>query len=212
MKRKGIPLAAALCVLCAVAQGQIVRSFGIKAGTAAANQNWDYAFSSGSLDTKIRWGLDVGAFVEWLNMPTFSLLSEVHYIQKGFTTEIPVTTEQSPEGNGSRMSYSPVVHYFSIPILAKGRMEVGSATVYGFAGPRMDVLLSAHGDVYDAVVREFRGTEFGASLGVGIESAELGPVVLGLEFRYSPTFQDSYSTTFLSVRNRSMELLLVIGT
>ena len=212
MSRTLLCLAGLLCMISSIVDAQLVRSYGLKAGTAAANQNWEYASLPASLDTRTRWGLDIGAFVEWLNMPTFSVLSEVHYVQKGFKTEIPVTTEQFPEGNGTYLSFSPVVHYLSIPIMAKGRIDIGSATVYGFAGPRVDVLLSEQGDAFDAVVKNFKGSEFGASLGVGLETAQLGHFVVGLEFRYSPTFQDSYSTSLLSVRNRSMEMLIVIGT
>lgn len=188
-----------------------MRCFGIKAGVAATNQDWQYLQYGGGIGAQTRWGADVGGFVEWLNMPILSVSSEVHYIQKGFKVRFLYTTEQFPDGNGTYLTHTPRVDYLSIPILAKCRYELPSFSLYAFAGPRIDIFLSTRDEGYGAVINKFKSNDLGATMGLGFEAFQVGPATLGAEFRYSPTFQDSYSTNLLTVRNRSLEMLLVLS-
>lgn len=43
------------------------------------------------------------------------------------------------------------------------------------------------------------------------EVKPLGSLTLGMEFRYSPSLRDAYSSPFITVRNSSLEFLLVAG-
>ena len=197
--------------LSSVAEAQLVHSFGLKVGASATSEDWQYAANIGSIDAKTRWGIDVGTFVEWFNIPVWSLSSEIHYIQKGFKVQLAVTTPESPDGNGSVLTLSPRVDYLSIPILAKCRLELGLSTLYVIAGPRIDFFLSSEDDGFGDVISKFKSTEYGVTIGLGFLATSMGPLGLGAEIRYSPTLQDSYSTNLLSVRNRSLEMLLVLN-
>ncbi len=211
MRRTIILPIIALCLFPLLAEAQLIRSFGIKAGTAAASENWQYSQNPGLIDPLTRWGLDVGGFVEWFNIPILSVSSEVHYVQKGFRLQLPVTTAESPDGNGSFLTLSPRVDYLSMPLLAKCRLDLESSSIYVLAGPRLDIFLSTKDVGFGDVLKKFRSNEFGFTMGVGCEAAKIGPLTLGLEARYSPTLQDSYSTNLLAVRNQSFEMLLVIS-
>ena len=210
MRRLLFSLFVCILTLPSLADAQLVRSAGFKIGTSAASQHWNYPTIGQSLDANTLWGIDVGAFVEWFTFPVFSLTTEGHYIQKGFRVSLPTTNSQSPDGNGTFITLSQRVPYFSLPVLAKFRLDIASSCFYALAGPRVDFLLGYRDEGFGNVIKDFRSTEFGLTLGLGFEAIAFDRFMIGAEYRFSPTLQDSYSTDFLQVRNRSMEILLVL--
>lgn len=189
--------------------GQLLRTYGVKGGAVLASQTWDYLAPISDLDTESRWGMDAGVFVEWLTMPVLSVSSEVHYIQKGMKLKVLLTNEQHPDGWGEYWIRSPRVDYLSAQLLAKARLWDQEISPYLLGGPRIDILLQTEGEEFELVLDKFRGTDIGATVGAGIEVHLLDPVTLGLEFRYSPSFNDGYSSAYMKVRNSSMEFLMV---
>lgn len=202
---------ALLLLVPAASPGQIVRAFGVKGGPVLASQTWDYAAPASDLDTESRWGIDAGVFVEWLSMPVLSVSSEVHYVQKGMNMRLLLTSEQYPEGWGEYWTRSPRVDYLSALVLAKARLLDESVVPYFLAGPRLDFLLQTKGEGFEMVLDRFRDTEVGVTVGAGVEVKSFDGVALGLEFRYSPSLGDGYSSPLMSVRNSSMEFLLVVA-
>jgi len=183
---------------------QAIRTVGIKAGATAATQDWDRSSPFNDLETDHRWGVDVGLYVEWLNLPVFSLTSEIHYIQKGMSISLTVTTPQSPDGTGEYFTSLPRADYVSVPLLAKARFLDGQLLPYIVGGPRVDFLVGTKGEGFDLVVDNFEEIDFGATIGVGVEVNSFDPFHLGMEIRFSPSFTDSYSSSFTEVRNSSM--------
>jgi hypothetical protein len=216
MKKTIITILVLSIVCFSISKSQLIRDYGIKIGLASTNQNWNWSpeisqtgvvFTS----TKAHQNIDVAGFIEWLDIPFFSLLTEVHYIRKGsdVTTNIKVTTIANPSWNGQFLSYSTKVNYLSVPILVKLRMSGPLLTSYIIAGPRFDYYLSGNGD--NLLMNDFKKINIGGTLGVGIESTSILPIQMGLEFRYSPDFQDCFSSSVITIKNRSMEFLLVLG-
>ncbi len=200
-----------LFVVHSMSESQLIRHCGLKAGIASTNQNWAWpAQASVSANSTSRLGVDVGAFVEWLDIPLFSVLTELHYIQKGSeaTTNVPITTAQFPDGTGQFLSYSTRINYCSVPLLAKLRMNWGVFSPYVIAGPRFDLYLSNDGTFPS---HDFNKLDVGGTLGIGVELPSVLPVQIGAELRYSPSFQDAYSVQSLTIRNRSLEILLVLA-
>jgi len=203
-----------LCLLPCLAQAQLIRSFGLKVGTTAASQDWQFAPYAGFIDPLTRWGLDVGGFVEWLDIPVFSISSELHYVQKGFRVQWPIPAPDDVVGRGNygAATESPRLDYLSVLLLAKARLAAGSTFLYIIAGPRLDSYLSTReGGEFDDVLKQVRSHELGVTVGLGCEATQLGPLNLGAEIRYSPTLQDSYTTSRLTVRNHSFEMLVVLS-
>ncbi len=182
MKRTIAAVIIAACVVSSTAEAQLIRSAGLMLGTSAASQDWSYATIAYKLDAKTRWGVDLGAFVEWLNMAVFSVSTGMHYVQKGFKLETPTTTAQSPDGNGSVLTQSPRVDYLSIPILAKSQLDLAGSSLYAFAGPRFDFRIGRSDDVFADVLDQFRSAEIGATVGLGVEAVRVGTVGLGARF------------------------------
>ena len=81
MKLSGFAFLCLIFVLSSNVEAQLVRSAGIKAGAIAANQDWNYAPEIGGFDAKTRWGYDAGGFVEWLNIPFFSVSRPFHAME-----------------------------------------------------------------------------------------------------------------------------------
>jgi hypothetical protein len=204
------------------AAAQPFRSFGAKAGISSAR--WleqVYGFEVEQNERRV--GLDAGLFIEWLTLPVLSVSTEVHYIQKGNSMEIPLTTEQFPNGTGEVISQNVRHHCLSFSVLPKARLETADLEIYILGGPRIDMTLSDAVDVQgpepvrgyyaqgiERVVALFRSPRFGLTAGAGIQTKGILPVTVGLEFRFSPDLQDAY-TNGITVRNTSMEFLLTIA-
>jgi hypothetical protein len=207
MKQKWLFILAAFLSAASMTHAQLVRGYGIKLGTVAANQSWKYA-DTPELTTSERWGVTGGVYVELLDLPLVSVVGEIQYTKKGMTFSAPVTTELQPNGTGQFITQSPKVDYLSIPVLAKVRLPFPAISPYLIAGPRADLLLSKKGDGYDAVVDNFKTTEVGGTFGLGVEVHTLLPVGLLAEIRYNPSFRDAFKNEFLSVRNHSFDFLV----
>jgi hypothetical protein len=211
MKKMFIAVLTLLVIGFSISQSQLIRSYGVKAGIASTNQNWDWAPQSGVItNSTARQALDAGIFIEWLDIPLLSVVTEIHYIQKGsnVTTNIPITSRLSPDETGQFYSYSARINYLSIPLLAKIRMNLGLVMPYIFAGPRFDYYLSSSGT---SLSSDFNKLDVGGTFGVGIELPSFLPIQVSAEARYSPNFQNSYSVQSVTVKNRSMEFLLVLS-
>jgi hypothetical protein len=207
MKQKWLFVLAAFLSVASTTHAQLVRSYGIRLGTVAANQSWKYA-DTPELTTSERWGITGGVYIELLDLPLVSVIGEIQYTQKGMRFSVPVTTEAQPYGTGQFITESPKVDYLSVPVLAKVRLSFPAITPYLIAGPRADLLLSKKGDGFDAVVDKFKSTDVGGTFGLGVELHTLLPVGLLAEIRYNPSFRDAFKNEFLSVRNHSFDFLV----
>ena len=194
---------------------QLIHSYGIKTGIVQASETWDYFPGSVWYGTenynKSRIGFDFGGYVEWFNIPIVSVLTEIHYVQKGAKDELEKATIDNPDGTGEYISLTPRIDYLSLDFLAKLRYETPILTFYGLIGPRIDFLLGrneyARGDVF----KDFKTTEFGINIGGGMDF----PIALGFKiganviYNYSPQY--SFTNQYLNVKNHTTEFLLTIG-
>lgn len=173
-----------------VSRGRTIRQAGAKLGGAfstLANYN------DNRLDVDRVWGVDGGVFIEWLDMPTFSLVTEVHLLQKGATFINKGTYESggtSPRTDG----------YLSIPVMGKIRLGADAVIPYFLSGPRVDFLVTSTG--------KSKTVDIGVTLALGIEIPSTNDVVFGFEFRFSPSFNSLYPS---GARNTSMEFLFVVA-
>ena len=186
-----------------------IRGYGIKFGAVSATQTWNYTFIP-NFATSNRWGVDVGAYVEWLDMGMVSLSTELHFVEQGVSERAIVTTPAFPEGTGNVITFSNEIDYLSLPVLLKARHDLGPSEIYLLIGPRIDIKLGSR-QGYDDVQNHFRDVAYGPTFGVGIL---LGNIFadhnLGFEYRFSPSIGSEYSTPLLEVSSKSMDFLLNI--
>jgi len=185
---------------------QAIRRLGLKTGAVIAEQRWGSP-SGPDFPTSSRSGVAVGAYIEWLQIPVLSISTEFQYLQKGVTF-VP----GSPTDGPVYYSVSPQLDYLSIPVLAKLRYDSKSASAYILIGPRFDFLLtskdySGFGYIFD----HLETSEIGGTVGLGLDFSLVDPVLLGIELRYSTSFEDTFSAFYRTIRNRSLEILLTLS-
>jgi len=203
MKLKLLLVASAMVLASNGSQSQIIRGYGLKIGAASATVKWNYSDYTHFITSR-RWGFDVGVFVEGLDLPFLSVLTECHYIQRGFSAVITSDVQRPLE-----RSVSPRIDYLSIPILAKVRFDIGIFTTSFFAGPRFDFLINHTNDgPFTQVLDELKKNDTGMSMGIGMEVPVQFASRLLAEFRYSPSFNRQFDNGYLKVENQSIELLV----
>ena len=202
-----------LFVFSRVVRAQLISSYGIKIGMTEASQSWNYSgyLSNIKVFNKSRSGLDFGIYTEWFNIPVISVLTEIHYIQKGCKDDISVRTSEFPLGTGETRTIIPRIDYISIPILSKVRYNIEFINIYAIAGPRLDVLIGKNSEAVGAVFDDLKKTDFGETFGMGLELPIKTIYHIGLEFRYSLSSQNIFTNEWLKVKNKSLEFLLVLG-
>lgn len=161
---------------------QFIRSYGIKFGGTLAIQD-NVILPGGQITRNDLLGLNIGAYTEFFNMPVFSLVSEVNYVQKGF------------KGNRSNIYYKGIlswiqrIDYLNISILGKTRIESEIISPYILLGPYVDFKLNESINVSDAPKYNYKNNVWGLKIGLGIELS-ITQVKILTEFLYGFGFED----------------------
>jgi Outer membrane protein beta-barrel domain len=189
---------------------QIVRTYGLNIGYIHAKQNWDYSPQFGSdphMSGTIS-GIGGGAFMEFLAIPYFGLLTKIQYIQKGRIISVMGTMVSSTNPNGyietGMMDIKYRLNYISVPILAKLRIETPMFVPYLAIGPRLEYLVSYPSSV---VYDDFKKMEVTGTVAVGMElSLGVMPKIL-FEADYNTSLTNSFNNGILTVSDNSVEVL-----
>jgi hypothetical protein len=184
--------------------GQLVRSWGVKAGVSYTNMINTENGITNSQHFQWKWGSDFGLSIEMLDVPLFSVLIETHVVRKGFNPQ------------GQEFFGSSDLDYLSIYAMPKFRASTGPIELFAFAGPRLDFIVSRNGRLYAPLINDLPPIDWGATLGLG--ALVKLPIIqsFGIEGRFSPSFRTmshDYSAPnhpyFVEVKNQSFE---IVGT
>jgi len=188
---------------------QLIRSYGLKIGAASTNENLNWAQWTGiKSNSNSRQALDAGIFIEWFNLPFLSVITELNYIQKGSNVTMNILAKAMGITFDKVWTFTTKINYLSLPLLAKARFDSGLITPYVIAGPRLDFYLSNSNINYPMTYNKL---DIGGTFGIGAELNAVSPIGAGAEIRYSPSFKDCYSQDGLTIRNNSLELLLIVS-
>lgn len=150
-------------------------------------------------------GLIVGAWVRaatplgWL-----SIRAEGAYTQRGGDVVSDVAGQ--PVNGGIRSDY------VTIALDGRATVGLGPLRLHVAAGPSFDVLIRSRLDQTLAPVLQQEGTAvFGVQAGVGLGVQVTERVLVEVEARIHEGLGDAYSGDFLSVRNRSREVVIRVG-
>lgn len=185
---------------------QVVNSYGIKGGAVFAKQNYDYSEPI-TMDTKYRLGADAAVFGEFFKHPNFSGIVEFHYIQKGYKLSVPITTIEQPDGTGQYITLNPRIDYISLPLFVKIRKDYASVSPYIFAGPRFDLKIAYSTEYGYSNYNDLNSVDFGLTGGAGLDFHISKNIGLLLEGRYSYPVTSSFSSSFVTIKNYSFEIL-----
>ena len=192
----------------------LFEKYGLKIGTSLATQKWEYHdlppyFGDPNLPTKIRWGIDAAVYLQVADFKILSIITEIHYIQKGRCVTISgITIADNPDGYEETGPHQITMsfNYLSLPILLRTNLLQSSYSPYLFLGPRLDYLIYHEpSSVYD----NFTKIDYGMTIGLGCEM-NFEFVIFLVEIRYSPTLNYSYQNQYLNVKNECAEILIGI--
>lgn len=186
-------------------QTQIINNSGVKLGLISSDLSYNNFQTTPETERKL--GFVGGAFVEWFNNPIFSMITQIEYVQKGYSYEIVVTGEGGPESLGTK-TYNNNLDYLSIPVYAKGKITFSSLMPYVFAGAKVDFLLGYSTEFDSTIFSKFKNTTFGGVIGIGVQPMLNIPLNPFLEFRYDFDFTNSYDENGMTIKNNAFVILL----
>jgi hypothetical protein len=166
------------------AQGQTVKSIGIKGGLSIANQPWQYKTINFTPQGYYKTGIYSVLTLELFQHKYLSLLTDLGFIQKGNQIEIEVTTTENPDG-GTLTKLKSTINYFTFSPLLKFRYDIKRWTPYVFVGPRIDYQLSYQSEFSSAIGNEFNKSILGITYGAGVEFRQ-NKIGMLMEFQHQP--------------------------
>jgi hypothetical protein len=192
----------------------MIRGWGVEGGAVGGYQllSITRANSSPVIPHAIRWGFSAGVFVEFLTMPTLSLVLESAYAQEGrqvTAEEIAEMPNQSAGLSPGPAGSTPRLDYVHLAMLVKLRAGKVGFVPYFAVGPRFDFLVGKADDpahVFD----NFKKSDVGVVIAAGIEIVPRRQPLISLEGRWDPSFSRIYSAPTLTIRNQTVELLLLL--
>lgn len=182
-----------------VAQAQLVRAWGLKAGATFSKQEWDYTSSADNPEKYNRTGLNIGGFVELLNNPLFTIVTEANYIQKGAENSVTVPLP----GPDAEITSDRRIDYLNFAALGKLRINLGIVQPYVLAGPKIDFEIEKTNSV--PFQDNFQKGRWGFKVGIGGE-VNILPINLLAELLYDADFNDLYDTQDLNINTSSVDL------
>lgn len=211
-----------------VAHAQFLKNVGVKFGVNSSSARLDDTSNSFEIETGRRTGVQAALFAEWFNAPSFSLVTQVEYVQRGFSEEQFITTENSPEPVAKAKANSRL-DYVSLPLLVKLRLPEVNSGPYLVVGPRVDFLVNRVAGEFDfppyvnqfgLLVKEsatsgwgdfYNDHNLGGTAGVGFASGKFAGATLQLEVRYNFDFTDQAEFELLDAKNHAFDLWLGVA-
>ncbi len=209
MFRGMIKLALVIFFFAVNINSQTLTNYGFKLGAVASNPIWNHS----SKQTAIKTGMDLGFFLNWNLTTNISLLTEVHYVQKGLRFYVPIF-ENVQNNNGVSVyvqSVDPNVNYLSFPVLIKYDLLKSEVIPYLIGGMRVDFVLSTN-EINNPrwLYNNVNNIDFGGSIGFGFQTKSLLGIGTGLEIKYSPSFIKVASSPMAEITNRSYEISFIL--
>jgi len=210
MKHQIIIVVCLILLISTATQSQFIRGYGLKLALTSSDDQYENSFAP-NLETKRRIGFNVGGFIEWLDVPFFSFITQLEYDQKG-AGQVFNRRDEYNNDLGDITQYGKL-DYVSIPLLVKLRYPAGIFTPYIVGGPRFDFLVGFQSDknLFNTLYRQLKKNSIGGSVGIGVETESILPTTFLAELRYNFDFQDSFKNAFVHTRNDSYDLWLGVA-
>jgi len=207
---KKVYLIIILLTFISTSQAQLIRGYGLKAGVTGSSQEWDYNYLT-DFTPETRWGINVGVFSEFLNIPYFSLVAEMNYVQKGMKDKIAITTPENPD-TGEFIEWDTRVDYINLSALGKIRIDFELLTPYLIIGPKCDFEINKISSIDGAKIVEdnFNEIMYGFKIGIGSE-IKFDSFNLLAEILYDYDINHLYDGEYLTVNSGSFDFRIGIS-
>lgn len=190
-----------------VSQAQLIRAFGFKVGISFAKHDLE-GFILPEEIIRRRTGVTGGLFVEWLNLPVLSLVTQIEYSRRG--TGIEITRTDSHGNPAGIFRINSRLDYLSLPVFVKLSESSTAISPYLMGGIRFDYLFD-HSQFLEDIYNQFRKGAVGGIVAIGIApklSSFFQPL---FELRYDLDFTNSFSRKGFEARNNVVNLTLGVG-
>lgn len=172
---------------------------GALAGYATSEGMWKPEAESSRIG-----GVLLGGFVDAATpVPWFSVRGEILWSQRG--DDVTVTVEGVPAMGGTRLDY--------LTVSLRPRMSVvlGPVRLHVAAGPVVEQSVRSRFDPTLAPLVAAPATTFGVLAGAGIGTTIAGGRRVEVEARHVEGLSDAVQGAFVSMRNRSFEVVVRVG-
>lgn len=207
---KSLLLLLASAAIALPVSGQIFRGYGVKIGVTFSDVRSPDLDLGGeepiSFDTKRRIGVLASAYLEWLNLPAVSIVTEAGYVQRGYTTEHEGRDAQNnPAGT---VRFTTRFDYVSFAMQGKVRLPSATLVPYAVAGPRLDIFVGGDPNEEGTLASSYSTTAFGGTVGAGLEAPRILLVRLFGEIRYNFDITNSLPDVPRDAFNNAIDLLV----
>jgi hypothetical protein len=163
-------------------------------------------------------GFHAGGYMEWPIISSFSVVTDLAYVQKGAGQKWEEITYEYPLGTGEFVTHNARLDYFSLSVRGKAALPGTVISPYVTAGPRLDYLLDYQSHDYLSLAgyyRQFDKIVLGTTVSAGLQSSTLLPVFCFVEFRYDIDLTNSFARDndigSIEIRNISYSVSAGIG-
>jgi len=183
--------------------------YGLKAGICISNQDFDLA-SGKEFKTSQRIGPEFGFFAELKASGGFSIMASILLTERGMKSDLVLDSTDKGDSQILRTTTeNNRINYASTLLALKKRFKFSKGSAYLLLGPRLDFRYGAGGhDAITAVYDESKRLVAGLSGGVGWEIRLRRLRRLSFEVIYNYDLSDAYSSTQLTIKNRSLSALV----
>ena len=202
-------------IISSFSYAQIINAYGIKIGTTLSNQSWNQKYSlygTGGINPDNRFGINLGTYAEFLNLPFWGIITELNYNQKGMKFTAPLTTLDDPDGSsGKTKTVLNRIDYISFAIEGKFKFNMSALRPYIFAGPRIDIYINKKVDQsFNVIYANSKNQIYGLSVGFGSELNNKLPVDLLVELQYNYDFTLAFESGLYEIKNKSFDFKIGI--
>jgi hypothetical protein len=188
-------------------QAGIIASYGIEGGLAVSNVTGDYYL----VTPKSRFSYTAGVQVEWLKSSIISVITELKYIQKGYSFDA-TNTKILPDGTIQDLGTATYLHrmdYISLPVLIRAEYKKYPLIPYLQVGPRVDFNLPSSRFEWIDVELDYKKTVMGGSAGAGMNYSVNKKMIVGVSVLYDFDFTKALESP--SLKNNSIVVELNIN-
>jgi len=191
-------------IFISITNAQLLNNYGLKIGGTLTHQDWNYINNIFSFEPDNALGFTVGVFGEFLDMNNFEIVSELNFIQRSVKEEIPFTTIQNPEEDGTTMIWNLKINYIDLTVLAKVKLNLNFITPYILAGPTYGFEISKSVNDESNFYDDFNKSQFGIKFGAGSEFQVLTINFLA-EFSFNKILNSLYKNENVKVTSYSYD-------
>ena len=205
--KKAIIILGTIALTCSLTvTGQIMGSYGVKAGVSLANQSYQFTPIEYTVETQPVIGPSLAFFVEAFRGEHLSIQVDLAYAPRGSKTTTSSVTVNHLDNDRIIVNEGDLqvskFNYLSLSPMARLRAQKGAITPYVLLGPRIDLLLN-YNTGSDHPLEEQNSLVVGLSGGVGLEYS-LTMAGVFAELQYQPDLSPVTNMEPLLINNNSL--------